>query len=555
MKKPSNSDNANELRNKIIGLGDKSARKSYYPQLQARITELEIAKRRAEESENRFRILLNSTSDGIFIFYSESRNLYMANETACKLIGYSPNEIGMLALEDIHPYTDKDRVIKEFDLLKSDKLHLTRDIPVKKKDGTIIYCDINASNIEMDGMEFIILAYRDITEIRESELRKKEIEKKLNEAQKLESIGIMAGGVAHDFNNILSVIMGLTEILLQQNISNDDLTPKLKKILEASTRARDLIKQLMTISYHGNDERAPKNMITLVDESVAMMRATIPSSIEIDVKGCKCNDLVMADETQINQILINLFNNSAYAMPNKKGKIKILYANEFLDEESLKYYPLLKVGEYFKIEFCDSGSGIDKEIIDRVFDPFYTTKPKGEGTGLGLSIIHGIIKKHKGNITVESDPGRGTKFTIHLPVYKGEIMGTQSDSMEINKGQGRIMIVDDEETLAEVNGEMLKLLEYDVTVITESTKALETFKASPDNFDLILTDMTMPGMNGLDLAEEIIKIRPEIPIILCTGFSDQVTKESAKSIGISEFLNKPVTLKNLAAAVDHTLNK
>ncbi len=554
MKKHSDTKSVDELRNKIIGLGDKSARKSYYPQLQARINELEIAKKKAEESENRFKILLNSTSDGIFIYYSENGKLYLANETACRMTGYCHGDIENLSISDIHPLTYREKILKDFEIMKNGELRLLRNVPVKKHDGTIIYCEINASSLKMDDQDFIILAYRDVTEIRESELRQREIEKKLNEAQKLESIGIMAGGVAHDFNNILSVIMGLTEILLQQNSRDEKISPKLKKIFEASTRARDLIKQLMTISYHGNDEKKPSHLISVINESVAMMRATTPSSIKIINENPLCHDLVMADETQINQILINLFNNSVYAMPDRKGEIKIAYSNEYIDESSLKYYPLLMKGQYFTIEFSDNGTGIKQEIIDRVFDPFYTTKPKGEGTGLGLSIIHGIIKKHDGNISVESEAGKGTKFIIHLPIYEGEYMETKSDSTQINKGQGRIMVVDDEETLAEVNGEMLKLLDYDVTVITSSTDALNAFKEKPENFDLIITDMTMPELNGLDLAREILGIRPEIPVILCTGFSDQITKESAMTVGVREFLNKPVTLKNLAATVEHILS-
>ena len=367
----------------------------------------------------------------------------------------------------------------------------------------------------------------------------------------MEAIGTLAGGIAHDFNNILSVIIGYTEIAKGKGV-NPDIESYLENVLNAGDRAKSLVKQILTYSRRTDQEKKLLDMSIIVKEAVKLLRATIPSTIEIQQVIEHSLRSVVADPTQIHQVLINLCANAAHAMRGKGGVLGITLQNFDLPE-SASISSDLHPGAYVRLDVSDTGTGIEPENLHRIFDPFFTTKGKDEGTGLGLSVVYGIVKGCRGTIMVQSDPGKGTTFSVYLPAIENTAGKVKERAGQVPRGTERILFVDDETDLAQMCREMLEALGYNVIAMTSSSKALDRFESDPGNFDLVITDMTMPGMTGVDLAKELLRIRPDIPIILCTGFSETVTEEKARQLGIREFLTKPVSLQDLAVAIRRVL--
>ena len=376
------------------------------------------------------------------------------------------------------------------------------------------------------------------------------LEKRLIQTQKMEAIGTLAAGIAHDFNNILFAIIGYTEILLMDCPENSPTRNSLDKILLGANRAKELILQILVFSRQSNLELKPIKIKFIIKEALKLLKSTLPSTIEIKENIKNDCGPVMADVTQIHQIIINLITNAYQSIPDgKKGKITIDMKQVELAALDCKYSDM-NPGLYNCITLADNGTGIQKEIINNIFDPYFTTKEKGKGTGLGLSVTHGIVRSHGGQISVYSEIGKGTEFQVYLPVTQSL---EKEPSIQINtpiqKGDERILFVDDEQILAQMGKEMLERLGYRVTVRTSSLEALEAFRNHPNEFDLVVTDMTMPNMTGDQLATELLKIRPDIPIILSTGFSETMTSEKAKSLGIRAFLMKPIIVKDLSSTI------
>jgi len=400
-----------------------------------------------------------------------------------------------------------------------------------------------------------VISRMDITERKKTEENLIFMEKQLRQAQKLEAIGTLAGGIAHDFNNILSAIMGYTEMTLVFLVKEEGkLKNNLQKILKASRRAADLVSQILTFSRQSEHEKQIIEIKPVIKEVIKLLRATLPSTVEIRHKIDVYSDKILGDPTQIHQILMNLSTNAAYAMKDKGGTLEIILT-EIEITESTKTSDLLP-GSYIKLTVKDTGKGIDQKDLDKIFDPFFTTKPQGEGTGLGLSVVHGIVKSYEGSIEVTSEPGEGSTFNIYLPsVEGGDKKKTTGDLKIPPSGKGHILIVDDEEDIVYLTNQLLLLLGYEVTGKTSSKEALETFQREPGKFTLIITDYTMPHMTGIDLAREVIKIKPDIPIVLCTGFNDSITLDRVSAFGIREILFKPVNLNILGETINNILVK
>jgi CheY-like chemotaxis protein len=372
----------------------------------------------------------------------------------------------------------------------------------------------------------------------------------------MEAIGTLAGGIAHDFNNILGIILGYIEMSLLDASGNSSLRTNLEHIRKATHRATDLVKQILAFSRKSEQERMALQLIPIIKESLKLLRASLPSTIEIRQKfGLTTGeDRVMADPTQIHQVLMNLCGNASHAMRENGGVLEISLSARVLRVEETESIGELIPGKYIEAIIRDTGHGIAPAIIDRIFEPYFTTKGLGEGTGLGLSVVHGIVKSHGGSITVESELGKGTEFRILLP--KVEIYakaGTQEIPV-LPRGTESILFVDDEEGLVNIGKQMLERLGYNVVVRTSSIEALEAFRRQPEKYDLILTDQTMPHMTGMNLAREVLRIRPEMPIVLCTGFSEIITAESVKAMGIRKLLMKPLVMSDVALAVRHSLD-
>lgn len=427
----------------------------------------------------------------------------------------------------------------------------------KKKSGELFWESASISPIRNSEGEIthFVAVKEDITEHKRLAEQRAELEEQLRHAQKMETIGTLAGGIAHDFNNILQAIHGYVEMCLTDVSATSQVHADLEQVLEATNRAKNLVQQILTFSRHAEQERRPLRLQTIVKEVLKLLKASLPSTIEIRQNiDTKCA-AVLADPTRVHQVLMNLCTNAYQAMRVDGGVLEVSLSMVDVDAKFLRAHPNLLEGRYVRLTVSDTGHGMDRTTMARIFEPFFTTKEVGEGTGLGLSVVHGIVASHDGEITVESQPGKGTTFHVYLPQAESDVeQGTREDETFL-KGNERILFVDDEEVVGAVMKRLLERLGYDVTLRNSSVDALETFRAQPDKFDLVITDQSMPKMTGVKLAAELLHLRSNVPIILMTGFSETVAPETAKKMGICEFIMKPVVASDLSKAIRRVLDQ
>ncbi len=395
---------------------------------------------------------------------------------------------------------------------------------------------------------------QDITERIQKEEERKTLEAQLFQSQKMESIGTLAGGIAHDFNNILGIILGNAELAMDDVPEWNPARQNLDEVKKACLRAKDVVRQILSFSRKSETKKKPLNMAPVVGESIKLLRASIPASI--DIRGNISNHIkdILGDGTQIHQIMINLCTNAAQAMENDGGVIEISLRNLEVHEETVSLYPGLSSGPHVELRVNDTGDGINPEVIDRIFDPYFTTKDVGKGTGMGLAVVHGIVKSHDGIISIESETGKGARFQILFPAVQGQQRDEPQVSEELPTGNECILFVDDETSMVNLNQQRLERLGYEVIPHTDPSEALAFFRANPDQIDLVITDMTMPHMTGDKLAQGILEIRPDMPIILCTGYSERISEGSAEEIGFRKYIEKPIDKENLARSVREVLD-
>lgn len=402
-----------------------------------------------------------------------------------------------------------------------------------------------------------LMAVMDITDRKRSEAEEERLKAQLSQTQKVETIGTFAGGIAHDFNNILAAIFGYAELaLVEANRPDlDKVRKNLNGVLQAGKRAKDLVTQILSFSRHDEMEYKPIMLYSTIKESLRMLRAIIPESIEFR-QNLHSSGMVLADPIQIHQLMMKLCSNAAQAIGRTEGVVQVSLKDVTVDETAAMQSLTLNPGDYVKLTVSDTGHGMTPEVMARIFEPYFTTKGIGSGSGLGLSVVQGIVKKHKGAITVESEPGKGTTFNIYLPrvEFKKE---PEASPVEITllTGTERVLFVDDEPVLVDLAKQALESLGYEVTATTSSTEALEVFKKNPDRFDLVITDMTMPDMMGDRLAQRILEARHDIPIILCSGYGEHISTKKLKGIGIHEYIMKPFVLSDLAKTIRKSLDK
>ncbi|PLX84837.1 MAG: hypothetical protein C0617_06395 [Desulfuromonas sp.] len=378
------------------------------------------------------------------------------------------------------------------------------------------------------------------------------MERQLGRAQRLEAIGTLAGGIAHDFNNILSPIMGYTELTLESLPPDSPAREHLNQVLAATGRARDLVKQILASSRSSSQPRQPVQIAPIVKETLKLLRASLPTTIDIEQRLEAGRDVVLADPTQIHQVMLNLATNGAQAMGTREGTLRVGLSEERVAAGAARHHDL-EEGAYLRLTVSDTGCGMTAEVEERIFEPFFTTKDVDQGTGLGLTVVQGIVKSHGGAILIDSEPGRGTTFEVYFPQLFGEAVAAAEEKASAFAGGEHILFVDDERSIADLGNQGLKRLGYRVSATTSGPEALELFRERPDDFDLVITDQTMPQMTGTVLAGHLVGIRPDIPIILCTGYSPGLTPEAVAALGIREMVNKPLTAREYGEAIRRVL--
>ena len=516
------------------------------------ILERNKAETALRQSEMNYRQLVQSTNSIIMRMDTEGRVIFL-NKYAQDFFGYraadilGKNVVGTIVPPKDHVGFDLTQMIRDIGT-HPDHYVSNENENIRRNGERVRVAWMNkAIYDEHSRVKEILCVGIDVTE-------KWQLEKRLSQAQKMEAIGTLAGGIAHDFNNILSAIMGYTELSLIDIPKESAVRKNLKQVLKAGGRAKELVQQILTYSRQREREMLPIKINLIVNEALKLLRATLPSTIQIN-NSIKSNLAIMSDPTNIHQVIMNLGTNAAHSMQEKGGLLEVSLADVDIDADFAKRHPDLNPGKFVCLTVSDTGHGMSPDVMERIFDPFFTTKNKGEGTGMGLSVVHGIVKSHAGSMTVDSTPGRGSVFKVFFPAFESEWIPNFDSPDLMLTGTENILFVDDEAFQADIAQKMLGRLGYRLTTCTNSVEALELFKQSPQNFDLVITDMTMPQMTGDLLAKELILIRPEIPIIVCTGYSDRIDTDKANEIGIRELIMKPVIMKDIANCIRRILDE
>jgi len=502
----------------------------------------EIAERK--KSEIRFSKIFQSSPDIIFISTLDDDTLIEVNDAFTSAFGFSRDEAIGKSTVSMRIWDTIDDVARIKKHLMGKGKYTNFELKFHKKTGEIFTLLLAIDIINIDDNECLLAMGHDITD-------KKNLEFQLRQAQKMEAVGTLAGGIAHDFNNILAVILGYMLLVKNEVHPESKAAIDLNEAIKASYRARDLIQRILAYSRPSEQESKPISIQQVLNESLKLLRASIPQTIEIQT-DIKSNRMIAADSTQIQQVIINLCTNAYHAMRTNGGILTVNLEDVTRKELQRKHIPFT-YDHYVKLTIQDNGVGISPSIRDRIFDPYFTTKAKGEGTGMGLAIVQGIVQSYNGIIRFDSKEGEGTVFDIYLPSLDSIPEEKPEGEFIPKRGSARILFVDDEESLAEMYQESLSYFGYNVEAVMSGYSALELFHKDPNRFDMIITDLTMPRMTGIQLAQEILAIRPDIPIILCSGFGDQATKERASILGIRKMLMKPVIPDEMVALIEKIL--
>jgi PAS domain S-box-containing protein len=547
----------------------------------ARVVMSDVSERRRHEealreSEANFRALAENSTAATFIVQGE-KFVYL-NTTFIETSGYALGDLDTVSFWELLGPELRDEIKARAQVRQehNDRTPKRYEVKVISRSGTEKILDVSVAGIEFNKKPAILGVAMDITDRKKAEellelkvrertreleeaheklieetSRKEHVEHQLRQAQKMEALGTLTGGIAHDFNNILAAIVGFTELAADRAAKGSMEERYAKRVLQAGLRGRNLARQMLAFSRKTEEEEKPLQMGTVLLETLDLLKATTPSTIGIKTEIAKESGLIYGDPVHIQQLFMNLCTNAIHAMRDSGGVLDIALSDVTVPVSDGRMEP----GPYARLVVSDTGVGMAPEVVDKIFDPFFTTKGPGEGTGLGLSVVHGIVSHSNGVVFVESEPGKGSTFTVYLPEIAGEGAPETHEEAAIPTGSERILLVDDEEALVEVGKDILAELGYQVTSRTSGRDAVALLKEDPSRFDLIITDVTMPEMTGIDLARGVLAIRPDMPVIVCTGYSHLVDADKAKAAGIRAFAMKPLTKREIAKTIRRVLDK
>ncbi len=526
---------------------DSNGRPFYLEGFVEDITERKKAEKALQESEEKYRLLIEKANEAIFIAQDEV--VKFPNPKTIEITGYSEDELATMQFANlIHP-EDRQMVSERYrQRLNGQNPPSNYAFRIINKLGSELWLQINSAPIKWEGRPATINFINDITEQRK-------LEEQVRQAHKMESISTLAGGIAHEFNNMLAIIIGNAELAIDDIPESNPSADCIQEIRNAGLRAKDVVLKLLSVSQKTSTSRKPLQISTAIKESLHLIRKTIPATIEIKSNLTSKTEMIMGDPTEISQILINLCTNSVQAMRDQTGVIEVNMETIQLDRQSSMRHQELKPGNYAKLTIRDSGEGIEPELIDRVFDPYFTTKDIDKGLGMGLAVVLGVVNNHDGAINIESVVGKGTTVEVLFPLIKEQALVSTETTDTPSTGAERILFVDDEASLVKMATLMLERSGYEVEGKTSSIEALKVFRDNPERFALVITDMSMPDMAGDRLAQEINRVRPNMPIILCTGYSDNIDEDRALELGINSFVMKPISKADLTKTVRNVLGE
>jgi PAS domain S-box-containing protein len=514
------------------------------------VTEREAAKRALVESEALFAKAFRASPDALVVFEVESERIIEVNDGFERLFGRARADVvGRTALE-LELWQDELERRRANEIL--DEERTLRDFPIiaRAASGALKECLLSAEQLELSTGPSVIAIVRDVTEKVRAERARTELEAQLRQAQKMEALGTLAGGIAHDFNNILGAIMAYCELIKLDIQLPRQIESYLAELRRAGERAKDLVQQILTFSRRQPQQRRALRLEHAVREALNLLRSTLPATIELDVRLAADAPVVLADPTLIHQVLMNLGTNAAHAMGGGVGRLTVELDDAVLAAGNTGPRSELLPGRYARLRVRDNGAGMDAETLKHVFEPFFTTKGPGEGTGLGLAVVHGIVRDHEGAIFFESEPGRGTSVTVYLPEHAVELDGSSDPSAELLRANGEtVLFIDDEAVLCRSVSGLLERLGYRVTARTDPAEALALFRKKPDAFDVVLTDLTMPALTGVDVAREVLRVTPHKPVLLMSGYSSSWTAESVRTLGVVDLIAKPLGAARLSQSL------
>ena len=519
------------------------------------VTEQQRLTHELEESEQKYRTLIENASEAVLVVQDET--IRFANPQWVKISGYSLNDNpGHLFSKLVHP-DDRAHIESLIERLLAGQ-NIPKDVEFRiiGLQGSVLWVRANAVFLEWNGQPAAMALMTDITQQKRLQEKNREMEARMSQAQKMESIGVLAGGIAHDFNNLLSVILGFSRLTLEQLSEDDPGRENLEKVLAAGERASGLVNQILTFSRRKAEDKQPLQVNLALKETLKMLRSSVPAHIDIQ-QHIQTSSFVEMDITRLHQVIMNLCTNAYQSLPDSGGRIDITLSDHRLGPSEAKQFPELSPGDYICLQVSDNGPGMSSEVVQRIFDPYFTTKEVGRGTGLGLSVVHGIVQQAGGAIDVDSEPGQGTIFTVYLPIWQGERQTSEpslNERQETN-GNEHLLVVDDEPSVLKLLQVNLQTLGYRVSGLSKAREALETLRQNPSDFDALITDQAMPGITGRDLAKEVQAIRPDLPVILCTGKEEAWQDQGLLEGVIRAVLLKPFNKKELAQTVRRVLDE